>query len=377
MVRYYGSILSFFVICCSSAFSQTDSSFKPSGKLNAQFFMDYFYKAHASLYPFGISQYATTRQEYANFDIRRLFLGYNYDFSPSFTGEIMLSYEGNLDGSGNRGFLLKVADLKWRNILPNIDFVAGLQFTPSFPLLEEKIWGYRNVEKVLIDKNRLSVPTDLGVGFQGSFDDVKNYGFDVLYADGTATKPENDRYKKIYGDLWAKFFDKKIIVDLYGDLNQLKEFPQTFYRTGKLFAAYQTTPLTIGFEAVVQQQVNAFLTSANYYETGASNFTDVLAFGISLFASGEILEKKLNFFARYDIFNPDLSYDPTVAYLTAGYSTAKEHFFIFGLDWIPYPQVHISPNIWYTKYQNKLQEADGSYFTDFDLVPRLTFSYKY
>ncbi|MDP4220444.1 MAG: hypothetical protein Q8916_02565 [Bacteroidota bacterium] len=358
----------------SCSFGQSDSNFKASGKINAQFFVDYFYKEHAEDFTFGNSQYSGVKKDYANFDIRRLFLGYNYDFSQSFTGEIMFSYEGNLDGSGNRGVLLKVADIKWKEIYPHADFIVGLQFTPSFILLSEKVWGYRAIEKTLLDKNRIAVPTDLGAGIQGGFDDEKNFGYDLLYADGTGTKPENDRYKKMYADLWAKFFDKKVILNIYGDISQIREIPQVIYQTTKFFAAYQTVPITVGVEAFIQtESKGAEIQDKN----GITDFADAKPFGFSIFTSGQIIERKLNFFARYDSFDPDLDYDPNFSYTSPGYSPAIEHFLTFGLDWTPNPSVHVMPNLWYSNYFNKIRGVAGTEKADYDLVPRVTFSFKY
>jgi hypothetical protein len=375
-MKKFSFVALFIIVTISTSFGQTDSTFVPSGRITAQSFIDYFYKVHATEYYFGSAQYTGIKQDYASFDIRRLFLGYNYDFSPSFTGEILFSYEGNLDGSGDRGVLLKVADIKWKNVFPNADFVIGLQFTPSFVLLEEKVWAYRSIEKTILDKNKIAVPTDLGAGLQGAFDDGKNFGYDLLYADATGTKPENDRYKKLYADVWGKFLDQKIIIDLYGDINQTRDIPQIVYSTAKFFAAYQTPVLTIGVEAFLQYQTNSILASSDP-NVVVSNFTDVKPFGISAFVRGAIIQNKLNFFARYDMFDPDLNFDNNLYYVTPGYSTAREHFVTLGLDWIPISNIHIMPNIWYNRYINKIQGATGTVLTDYDLVPRITFSFKY
>jgi hypothetical protein len=361
----------FFIFSFSSSFAQTDSSFTPSGKVNAQLFTDYIYVKHAPDYTIGSAQYAGYAQDYASFEIRRLFLGYNYDFTRDFTGEILFSYEGNLDGSGNRGVLLKVADIKWKNIFPNSDFLIGLQFTPAFVLLTEKVWGYRSIEKTILDKNKFAAPTDLGAGLQGAFDNDKNYGYNILYADGTGTKPENDRYKKIYADLWGKFLDKRIIVDFYGDLEQKSDIPIVVYQTAKFFLAYQSDPLTVGLEAFVVYETRGVQASPDGIDY---NFTDVEPFGYSFFVTGAIFPNKLNFFARYDSFDPDLMYDPSLYY---EYSTAKEHFITTGLDWTPYSAIHIMPNIWYTNYTSKTPGVTGTALSDYNLVPRITFSFKY
>jgi len=370
-MRNFFFVLIFLLSCFSSSLAQTDSSFSPSGKMNAQLFTDYYYVKHAPDYTIGSAQYAGASQDYASFEIRRLFLGYNYDFTREFSGEILFSYEGNLDGSGNRGVLLKVADIKWKNIFSNSDFLIGLQFTPSFVLLTEKVWGYRSIEKTILDKNKFASPTDLGAGLQGAFDNDKNYGYNILYADGTGTKPENDRYKKIYADLWGKFLDKKIIVDLYGDLEQKREIPQIVFQTGKLFLAYQTDALTIGLEAFLIYETRGVQASPDALDY---NYTDVEPFGYSLFITGSIFPKKLNFFARYDSFDPDLMYNPSLYY---AYSTAKERFITAGLDWTPFQAIHIMPNIWYTNYTSKTAGATGTALSDYELVPRITFAFKY
>src|SRR5579864_472999 len=77
--------------------AQTDSSFKPSGRWNVLLFGDYSYKLHADSLNRGISQYSGVPKTFSNFQIRRFYLGYNYDISQNFTSEFLLAYE---DGGG-------------------------------------------------------------------------------------------------------------------------------------------------------------------------------------------------------------------------------------------------------------------------------------
>lgn len=343
-----------------SSYAQTDSTFKPSGALNMQFFADYFYKMHGSVLS-GNGQYSGVKQDFAAFDIRRVYLGYNYNLSPDFMAEFTLAFEGNYDAQSNRTVYVKIANLQWKNIYPNATLIFGAQATPSFALLSEAVWGYRSVEKTLLDKNGIAGSNDLGLGIRAAFDNDKNYGYDVLYADGTGAKVESDRYKKLYADVWAKFMDKKIIVNVYGDLERKSEVPQD-NSTLKFFAAYNTDPITVGVEGFMQTKGSAV------YDSASKAYKDIKPVGVGVFVRGQIIEKKLNFFARFDTFNPDNNNSD------AG---INQNFIVAGLDWTPGPNIHIMPNLWYQGYSNKLASATGTSKSDNDIVPRVTAFFKF
>ncbi|MEJ0083159.1 MAG: hypothetical protein WDM78_19930 [Puia sp.] len=55
---------------------------------------------------------------------------------------------------------------------------------------------------------------DLGIALQGTFDpETKNFGYNVLVANGTSDKPDYTPYKWFYGDVWAYFAHKHVVVD--------------------------------------------------------------------------------------------------------------------------------------------------------------------
>src|SRR5438105_4124562 len=102
--------------------------FKPGGKVSGQVFGDFQYKAHTpdSLNLLqGKTQYAgnngTTYTDnghtiavpnyptkYSSFELRRLYLGYDYNFTEKFSAQVILSHEGNnYDAQGNRTILIK------------------------------------------------------------------------------------------------------------------------------------------------------------------------------------------------------------------------------------------------------------------------------
>jgi hypothetical protein len=100
-----------------------------------------------------------------------------------------------------------------------------------------------------------------------------------------------------------------------------------------------------------------------------------VASGLSVYAQGFLVPKKLKYFLRYDRFNPtnalnNARYSQYVGH-TPNYNdpSTRESLAIAGLDFMPMPNVHIMPNLWMNTYKN--QGAVARY-DSYDLVLRVT-----
>ena len=188
-----------------------------------------------------------------------------------------------------------------------------------------------------------------------------------MVGNGNGPRPEdltiNGRHKIYSGELYAYLMDRKIVLDLYGDL-QTAENDRTV-TVLKGFAGYQSTPFTIGVELLFINQNNI-----------KSDGEDAKPFGYSIFARGQVVKDKLNAFARYDSFNPDNDYrdvDVITSYSASNmFRHYDESFFVAGLDYTPHKNVHIMPNIWVNSYSPKA-DAEILPERDADVVPRVTF----
>jgi len=111
---------------------------------------------------------------------------------------------------------------------------------------------------------------------------------------------------------------------------------------------------------------------------GTENAKDVniIPFGLSVFVRGQIIANKLNYFARYDNYNPDTDYNANILYSSGGFSD-KENFITAGFDWMPIKNVHLMPNIWYNSYGSMKNNVSGKVKNDYDMVARITFYYIY
>jgi len=402
----------------NTPFGKPDSLYKP-GTYNVwgYAFMDYYYKAHADTAGTfngtykgrgGSNQYTGVPKGHSAFQSRRIYLGLDYNISKHFSAEVLLADEdnfndpnipsgtvavpnGDLLADGKSGFYLKLINLRWKNIWNGTDFVFGQQATPSFPLLTEVLWGYRSIERTVSDIRR-TPSFDFGAGLNGIFDPkTRNFGYDLLVANGTQAKPEpfTNNFKWFYGDVWAKLFDKHLILDLYADYYRLNWTSQwhNSRQMVKGYIAYTAPKVTIGVEAFINTLKNdAFETNK---ATGVVDTANGAAQALSAYVRGKIIGDKLGFFVRFDAVNPNKNItssnvgefskitshaanytDPAV-----GSFPVHESFFTAGLDLTPIKNVHIMPNIWYDHYHSMGNPAAAP--DNHDMVYRMTFYYIY
>jgi len=408
----------------------TTTGFKPHGQLWGAAFGDFAYKGNADNLNRGVNQYSGTPINTNMFQWRRVYLGYNYEISKHFTAELLLSAENDFQSGvlgqttagdilANNKFapFLKWCNLRWKNIWKGTDLVLGQVNNPAIGITgrnsqtSEEVWAYRSIEKTVSDIRGTPV-YDLGAELQGWFDDKGNYGYDVMVGNGQGDRPEKDMYKWFYADVYAKFFDKKLVIDLYKDYERLNwcvyvpgvkpgtESPNGAWyhdrNMTKLFAAWTTTKLTIGFEGfrnTIMGDVKVTGKDGNTY------YRSTNAMDMSIFVRGRILSykngnPKLGFFVRYDNYDPsgnlntivsDANIKSYITTTTAYDPTTKEQFLVAGLDYTPKKNVHFMPNIWINTYsstlsQNATNDALNPLVTGVkgtDVVWRLTFYYVY
>lgn len=394
-----------------------DSAFKAgranSGRIWGYMFGDYYYKGHSdSLQRGNANQYSGIPKARSAFQSRRIYLGYDYNISSKFSAELLLAAEDNFPAGNPPGtttatgdetqnnketFYIKLANLRVKNIWPGTDLVVGQQATPAFPLLSEKIWAYRSIERTIADIRR-TPSYDFGAGLQGVFDPkTKNFGYNLLVANGSSAKPESDNFKWFYGDVFAMFLDKKLVIDLYADYERLGWVPENgdiqyghvSRQMTKGYIAYNTPALTIGAEGFINHLQDGV--AATNKSDGKTTYLSPNATGLSLYVHGNIVKDYLRFFARWDTYNPNNKVDNNLytAY-KAGVSTIgnyvdgtpigatndityKQQFITAGLDFTPAKNVHFMPNIWYNHYATQLAGRTGKITGDYDMVYRMTF----
>jgi hypothetical protein len=389
-----------------------DTTWKPQRRLWGYTFGDFYYNAHADATNRGPESMYNGVPTYRNaFQFRRLYLGYDYDITKKFKAEVLLASEPNANTGVNgttsiqngdnlvdnkMSFWIKNFNIRVRDLWNGTDFVIGEMSTPGFALnepgtngpnsLSESTWAYRSIEKTVTDFHKNN-SYDVGAALQGTFDPkTKNFGYVLMVGNNSqasllsAGNAATGFYKIVYGDLWAKFLNQKLYVDIYADY--AKTAPATATIPGqehnmyKIFASYSTKPITIGVEAYTQK-----------FASGVTNSTtkapeDATAQALSVWVRGPVV-KNLNYFARFDTYNPNTDFNAADSYATntnygAYNPTVKEKFYTAGLDYNPTKNVHFMPNIWLIDYSdNRASTTTGYVPNDHNLVYRFTFFYTF
>jgi hypothetical protein len=361
-----------------NVFSQKDTTkveFKPSGKLWGYAFGDFLYKDHTNSFNMSNTQYGSTPKDFTSFEFRRIYLGYDYDISEHFATQLLLAYEGaTFTSDGNRSVYIKSANLRWKNIFHNSDLVIGQMSTPTFATTSEPVWGYRSLEKTIMDLRKIGGSNDVGISLQGKLNDKGDFGYNLMIGNGSGAKPEADKYKKFYGDVYVKFIDQKIILDLGADNEWAQAKPyQKNKTTYKALLAYQTKMFTMGLEAFQQvQKNNTIITEAA--PSTVKDTVNALASGVSIFARGTI-SKKLGYVLRYDYYNPDTKFNKNNLYAASYTGVFIESLVLAGLDYTPIKNVHLMPNVWYDMYNNRNAAVNNLSIKSDDLAFRLTVHY--
>ena len=410
--------------------TDTIADFKPHGQLWGCAFGDFAYKPNADiLNRGGTNQYTGVPANTSLFQWRRIYLGYDYDISRHFSVQFTLSSENDYGApfSSTSGDLLannkfapfvKYANIRWKNIWQGTDLVIGQQNGPAYgktgrdDQTPEEVWAYRSLEKTVSDI--YGTPCyDMGASLQGWFDRGGNFGYNVMVGNGTMAKPETDQYKWLYGNVYAKFLDKRIVINLYQDYERLDwgvYVPKSATNTTpslngpryhdrnmtKLFAAWNTKKFTAGFEGFHTTILGDVKVSGKdgsiYYRTSG-------AMAMSFFVRGRILSSPkgnalLGFFARFDNFDPTGNLNSIVndantksyAASTVAYDpTTRQQFAILGFDYTPVKNVHFMPNMWLNTYNSSLSQNAANDLLNpgvtgikgTDVVWRLTFYYIY
>lgn len=319
-------------------------------------FGDYFYKAGGDSTGNQL-QYTPYNKEFNAFAFRRVNVGFDYSINETFDTRFSLSYDGpDTLSDGNYAVYVRDAYINWKEIFTGSNLTIGIIPTPGFSYLSDVLWGYRSIEKTIMDQRGILASRDLGVMLSGTFDQQKDFGYYAMIGNGRGTRIENTKYKKLYGMLFGYFFDRKMAVDFYSDYESSGNSKSK--TTLSAFTGYKNDVIALGAESFFQIQ-NNFNTSP-----GAAS-PDMVPFGFSVFLDQISLYNDLKCFLRYDFYNPDINNSSTGFY---------QSFLTAGFDFIPYKNVHFMPNLWLNAFTPKPNQTPK---VTTDVVPRLTFWYEY
>jgi hypothetical protein len=356
------------------------------GKFSGYMFGDYYYNVTRDPHA-GSSNIASPAgtTAYQAFQLRRIYFTYDNDISEQFTTRFRLEADQGAATStaaqsdaltgGKIGVFVKDAYLKWKNIFSGSDMLFGVQPTPAYDV-SEAAWGYRSLEKTIMDLRGTVDSRDMGLSLKGKItgDGMLNYWLMLGNGAGTA-KPESDKYKRYYAHVQLKP-TTKLQATLYVDYKDMPNILNSYTKntvgnsavTTALFLGYsEPFSYTIGVEAFIQSASNALK------DTVAKSYSSKSTMGFSLFGSFNIIPE-LAVVARYDNFNPstdDKGKDPVAVTAAVATGNLSRDYIIVGLSWKVDKNVSIIPNILYETYET----PKGGKAIDASTTARLTVYY--
>lgn len=285
------------------------------------------------------------------FWFRRIDLSFDSKLNPSFAMRFRLEMEtkGDFKTSAALEPFVKDAYLKW--ISGSNNLLLGLSGTPTWGTVE-RIWGYRAVEKTVLDLQKVGSSRDTGVALKGKAGDGA-LSYHLMVGNGAGNKPELNEEKTVYAAV-GFHPNKSWVAEVYADFDDRPGDADR--KTLQGFVAYQGDRARVGVQAAHQ---------VRHVEQSDDVELDIVSvFGVIR------LHERFSLLARFDGVldpNPDgervpyLPFDPD----------AKSSLLLLGGDIELYEGVNVIPNIEYVTYDG------GDDGPDDDLMLRLTLAWSF
>lgn len=250
---------------------EAKEEFKPNGKPLFNVFWNY----HADL--------TADASKTSAFQLKRAYLGYNYNFSETISVKVSLDVGSNDGGSAYTAFL-KAAQLDWEAasaVKLSIGLIGMKQFKD-----QEKFWGYRYIFKSFQDQNGFGSSADLGINAE--FKIAKNLKANVLIVNGEGYKQIQDvDGKQKFGGSLIFTPVNGLTTKVYADTQAVEDGDAV--SSYSLFAGYKEDKWRLGAE------YNKLNNAEKYSKPAEDKELD----GLSFYGT-YVISKKVEIFGRFD-----------------------------------------------------------------------------
>ncbi|MBI4534669.1 MAG: hypothetical protein HY708_00225, partial [Ignavibacteriae bacterium] len=301
------------------------------------------------------------------FQFRRVYFTYDNDISEQFSSRFRLEADQSARSSdGKISVLVKDAYLRWKNVFRGSDFYFGIQPTPAFGV-SENVWGYRSLEKTIMDLRGAVSSRDFGVALTGKIDGAGMFNYTVMVGNGAGNRPETDKYKRYYILIYIKpmtnlhvtlfgdYTDRGNISDLYNTLTPQESVPNGSFTTAAFVGYTEKNLFNVGVEGFLQTRQNGF------NDVASLSLKSLNSIGISAFGSVTI-HQGVDLVGRFDFFDPNIN---------AKARGDRRNFIIGAIAWRADKNVSFIPNVQIETYSS----LPGGRSIEPSITGRLTFYY--
>lgn len=196
-------------------------------------FVDYFYNVA------GPDSAASpgAREGMHGFRYRRLYLTSDFQLSDDFSGRARLEADEN-----TRPFVKDLA-LTW-NYTGAHSATLGITPPPVFAVANG-FWGYRALDKTLVDLQDIADSRDFGLRFDGPLIGEETLQYAVMVANNSGIQAETNTQKRVYGQLQTTLDSFTFVVGSdYAEYGDQRDYGTRF----SVFGGYETGWGRIGVE---------------------------------------------------------------------------------------------------------------------------------
>lgn len=285
-------------------------------KLSGLFYMDYEYVAASP---------DSSLEGTNGFRYRRLYLTSDFLLSEKFSGRARLEAETGRLTEGRPFAFVKDLWLKWKNMLgEGHNGIFGVQPPPVYAI-SEKVWGYRSLEKTIMDRNAVVVSRDFGAQLTGTFGKDSPLGYGVMVGNNSGVIGETDKSKRVYGQL-SYITEGGVTVTLESDY---AASPDRNAINTSGFAAYDAGVARVGVEGYYRVIENA---SQDENDTNR---------GLSVWVVAQASET-VEVIGRVDRVDREILGNQL-----------DETYGLLGVAFIPERHVRFIPNVWISKFNDR------------------------
>ena len=182
---------------------------------------------------------SSMEEDYAEFEIKRTYLGYSYRFTDDFSAKVTLDVGKNSGGSEYTAFL-KIASLNWK-ASDQLSIDLGMIGAKNFKFME-KAWGKRYIEKSALDKNKWASAADAGISGTFRVSDMISLDAQILNGEGYKSTQSDGLFRTGAGatiDLNDKI-SARVFIDKLPTTDTLVVYPMPDGLTDVVHTAEQT-----------------------------------------------------------------------------------------------------------------------------------------
>jgi len=191
--------LVFVLLCVGTTTTPTTAQ---SIDLGGRAYLDYFYNVSGP----DVDAASGAEEGLHGFRYRRLYLTTDFTLSEAFTGRARLEADEGTEGRP----VVKDLSLTWA-YSGDHSATLGLTPPPAFGVAEE-VWGYRSLEKMILDLQGVVSSRDFGLRLDGPITDGGTVRYAAMLANNSTVQPETDKYKRVYGQLRVRPSDPLLFV---------------------------------------------------------------------------------------------------------------------------------------------------------------------